>query len=314
MSKTISKIMYIGQLFCMCLFAQASGMIEVLGFNVPIENLRTNIQISCSNCDVLAECECFYGEETHSLAKMVATSPRVDKVESRKEIQRILYFVSENLIPDVAGESVHTDYAELWTSNSWGEVAFVKADGNSYSVTVENIAIAKRLNKSGRRNAAFPDDFMGFNLSPRLNETNLINATISIFNGVYKGRYAYYIWEVPPANNNQSFFNCGSCELSLKTRSVLAVRLKRLFYTQDRARVLDECLKIMSERYDVSGMRSITDPITGDVIGGTFGVDDVGLHADFRIEQKEPLSESLLVVNFQLPESVYGHLLSEGTP
>ncbi len=312
MFKVTNKVLCIGLLLCVCFFAQASDVIEILGFHVPIESQHANIQVACANNDKFIKSECFYGAETHRLEKMVVTSPQVGEAELEQGRQRILSWVSENLIPDAEGGAVCTDYAESWTSNSWGEVAFVKAHGNRCSVTLERIAIAERLNKSGHSHVRFPDDFMGFDLSPRLTQTNLVRATVSVFEGANKGRYAYCVWEVPHSSNKQSFFNSVSCELSLKTKSILAVRLKKRFCAQDRVSVLDECRKIMCERYDVGGMRNITNPITGDVIGGTFGVDDSGICANFKIVQSGLSTELLLTVDFQLPHSAYGELLSEG--
>jgi len=314
MFKSSKTLLCVCLLLCMGHFVQALDLIEVMDLTVPVESALANIHITCTNSEKFVECECFYGNETHRLTKVVVNSPQeTNEAEFKQESRKMLSWVAEHLMPSTARESVRTDYAELWVSNSWGEVAFVKAGGNGLSVTVENIAITKRMNQPDRTSVSFPDEFMGFNLSSRVNATNLVKATASIFEGADRGKYEYYVWNIPSSCDRQSFFDNASCELSLKSKRVLAVQLTKCFKAEDRVKVVDECRKIMVGKHCADGMRDIVNPITGEVIGGVLVVDGSGMCASFQIEQKGSPSKLLLTVKFQLPKNAYGELLAEGT-
>ncbi len=313
MLKSAEKFIYIGLLICTSHFVQASDLIEVMDMDVPIESYLSNIKMACTNSERFIECECFYGNETYRLTKVVAKSPRINQSEVKQESRKLLSWVSEHLIPNIESEFVQTDYGKLSASNSWGEVAFVKVCGNELLVTIENIAIAERLNLSGSTSVSFPDDFMGLVLSSREGETNLVKATASILDGANRGRYEYYVWNIPSSGIGQTFFDNGSCELSIRSKSILAIRLNKCFHAEERAKVIDECCKIIIEKCGIVGMRNITNPITGDVIGGTCSVDGRGICGSFQVEELDAHSKLLLKAKFQLPHKAYCNLLAEGT-
>lgn len=312
MFKAVKEFLCVIPLLCASLLVQASDVIEILDLRVPSESGFANLLIACANSEKFVECGCFYDNETHRLTKVVMKSNRICETEFRKESRKMLSWVAEHLIPNPDGESVRADYGELRASNSWGEVAFVKACGNGLSVTVEHIATAERLRQSGSASVSFPEDFMGFGLSSRMNETNLLKAVMSISEGADRGGYEYYVWNIPSVGDRQSFFDNGSCELSLKSKGVMAIRLNKRFQAGDRTRIAGTCRKILIENCGVVGIRDVVNPITGEEIGGASGVDGRGIRADFRIEQDGSSSGLLLTARFQLPRNAYGKLLAEG--
>lgn len=312
MFKAAKELLCVVLLLYASFFAQASDLIEILDLKIPSESSAAYMLIMCTNSERFAECGCFYDNETHWLTTVVVKSSWICRTEFREKSREMLSWVSDHLIPNAYGESARTDYGELWVSNSWGEVASVKACGNGLSVTVENIATAERLRESGSESVSFPDDFMGVSLSSRMNETNLVKVVRSIFEGADRGRYECYVWNIPSFGDRLSFFDSGSCDLSLKSKGVMVMRLNKHFQARDRSMVAGACRNILIENCGVTGIKDVVNPITGEVIGGVSGVDGRGICADFQIEQHDSSSELLLTARFRLPRNAYGKLLAEG--